>query len=644
MKDFLRKQRTALFVLLLAGICAACSDDGEPGAGEMNITQVALPEEVSAQAGDPVTIGGSGFKSGDELRLRSVLTGTTEHTARLTQVTDSSLTFEIPDDLSSGEYKVYLYRGTTFRLLGRIRFDIVSPIPDRAGMNIKGIVSCQGEPVAGVVVSDGLQVATTDAKGIYYLQSDKRNGYVFISVPGGYEVAADRTRPQFYKYLDQPAGSVEQRDFTLVRRANDRHRLVVFSDTHLANRVSDLQQFNMGFHSEMVSYLRACKAHGMPVYGIALGDLGWDQFWYDNNFDLSNYLDYIGDLSMSVFSVPGNHDNDRKVLNDDFGASAPYRRVLGPTDYSFNLGEVHYIMLDNTVYLNPTGDGSGFESRVTDEAMSWLKADLATVDRNTPVVVGMHIPLFKTPERGKSPAINLLNGAELIELLEAYDVQLLTGHAHTNFNLIYSDRLREHNIAAVSATWWWTGHTNHAGNHICRDGSPGGYKIFDVDARRITWRYKGIGLADDYQFRAYDLNRCLITKSENCPNANVSASVFTKYAGSYDQVNDKNEVLINVFDWAEDWRIEVTDLGDGKTLEPVPVRVRDPLHIISYNMTRLNRGGSTAVTFQTNWTEHAFRVTSASAVSSLKVVVTDSFGNTYAQQVDRPKKLSYMMR
>lgn len=631
-----------LLWLLLTAAMAACTDDDHNEAETMNLAQISLPAEVGAQAGDAVTIGGNGFREGDEIRLKSVLAAAHEHTAPVVEVTDASLTFLLPENLSDGEYKVYVYRGAVYRLLGRIRFSLTTTVPDVEGMNVKGCVSCEGKPIEGVVVSDGVRVTKTDARGFYYLQSDKRNGYVFISVPGGYRTQTDKTRPQFYKYLDQGVGTTEQRDFKLTRCENERHRVIVFSDVHLANRVTDLKQFDRGFHSEMAAYLRKCRNEGIPAYGIALGDLAWDQFWYENSFDLNDYHARIGDLNMPIFSVPGNHDNDRQVQGDDFRAAAPYRTVLGPTDYSFNLGKVHYILLDNVVYHNAQGDGS-FESRITQETLEWLKADLATVDKSTPIVLGMHVPLFKTPERGKEPVINLLNGAELIGLLEDYDVQVVSGHAHTNFNLVYSDRLREHNIASVCATWWWTGHTGHAGNHICRDGSPGGYKIFDMDGDRIVWRFKGIGRADDYQFRAYDLNRSQITRAEHCTNAEVTDDVFKRYAGSYDQPNNRNEVLINVFDWAEEWRIEVRDLGDSSPLTPEPVRVRDPLHIISYNMTRLNRGGNSAVTFPTSWTEHAFRVTSPSATSTLEVTVTDGFGNRYVQRVERPKGLNYMM-
>ena len=129
----------------------------------------------------------------------------------------------------------------------------------------------------------------TDAEGIYYLASDKKNGYVFISVPSGYEVDHSGTTPRFFGYLNQSASTVEQRDFALAKCDNSHHRIVVFTDVHLARRVSDRSQFQSGFLREMTDYLKSCRADNIPVYGIALGDLAWDQYWYENDYDLNDY-------------------------------------------------------------------------------------------------------------------------------------------------------------------------------------------------------------------------------------------------------------------------------------------------------------------------------------------------------------------
>ena len=89
----------------------------------------------------------------------------------------------------------------------------LNSIPDKVGMNVKGCVSCQNQGIANVVVSDGVEVTQTDANGIFYLNSGKKNGYVFISVPSNYEVATKDIFPQFFQNLSSDSSTINQCDF-----------------------------------------------------------------------------------------------------------------------------------------------------------------------------------------------------------------------------------------------------------------------------------------------------------------------------------------------------------------------------------------------------------------------------------------------
>lgn len=319
---------SAALILLMAQSTGCSKEDSEEH-GILDISDVVLLDQIYTSIGSEVSISGRGFESGDVVVLRPVLTGSAEYTAPAVLVTSTKIVFVVPDGLTSGEYKVYVSRNGQNLLLGRTTFNLLSDIPDKAGMNIKGTVTCNGEPVAGVVVSDGSEVTRTDAEGIYYLASDKKNGYVFISVPSGYEVDHSGTTPRFFGYLNQSASTVEQRDFALAKCDNSHHRIVVFTDVHLARRVSDRSQFQSGFLREMTDYLKSCRADNIPVYGIALGDLAWDQYWYENDYDLNDYQNDLKSLDFPVFSAPGNHDNDPTIANDDFAAAGPSGRSSG---------------------------------------------------------------------------------------------------------------------------------------------------------------------------------------------------------------------------------------------------------------------------------------------------------------------------
>ena len=128
----------------------------------------------------------------------------------------------------------------------------------------------------------------------------------------------------------------------------------------------------------------------------------------------------------------------------------------------------------------------------------------------------------------------------------------MTGHTHINYANRITERMTEHNIAAVCATWWWTGNYTNGRTQMCRDGAPAGYGLFEIGtagADDVQWHYQGIGKAADYQFRAYDLNRCLITRDKYCPDiknnfGTVSAEFFAQYANGYDRPRSDNTVLI----------------------------------------------------------------------------------------------------
>ena len=423
---------------LLAGVCG-CSGEGPEAGGIMDIEVLSVPSQFKGYYGDEVTLEGTGFEMTDIVLMQSVASEE-EFSAPVSGVDGTSVSFCLPEGVASGEYRLYVSRDGAKRLLGRITIVLASglDVPDKEGCNIKGFVGYNGTPLQGVAVSDGCKVTTTDRDGFYWLASEKKNGYVFVSVPSGYETEVVRTVPQFFTYLRQPADVTEQCDFNLYPRENTRHRVVVFADTHLVDRVSDRSQFQGGFMREMTAYLEQCKSENIPVYCIALGDLSWDTYWESNNYDLSDYLNDIQGLDCAVYSLPGNHDNDPSVSGDDFLAAGPFRRIIGPTDYSFNLGDIHYIMLDNVIYDNPegpSGSSHSYEVGITAEKLAWLEADLGTVDKSTPVVLCMHVPMHKAPSADGSSSYNFDGAAELEGMLSGYDVNVLTGHTHYLFNV-----------------------------------------------------------------------------------------------------------------------------------------------------------------------------------------------------------------
>jgi len=642
-----------LILLGLATTFTGCGKDSTPVdiITGLKITGVSIPSGINVLPKGDVTLTGKGFATGDQFRLTSSSDAAKVYVVSVKSVTDQTVTFALPDGISSGNFTITVLRGTESLNLGSIMINIIADtnIPDVVGMTVKGVVYCNGSGIKDVVVSDGYEVTTTDIKGIYYLASVKKNGYVFISVPGNYEVANTNNAPQFFKRLIG-GSSIEQKDFSLIQVNNSKHAVLTMADWHLANRNDDLAQFSSGFLSDVNSTISKYQAAGVKVYGLTLGDMSWDAYWYENLYALPEYLTQMFKINCTIFNTMGNHDND-PYSSGDWLAQDKYKNIIGPNYYSFNLGSVHYIVLDNVEYLN-TGGSQGvigdrtYNDIVTADQMAWLTKDLATLkDKNTPVVIAMHIPLNRNPtldvNGNQVNSLSLNNSTALISALTGFTkVHVLSGHTHINYSVENSESIMEHNTAAVCATWWWTGKSGYAGNHTCTDGSPGGYGVWDIDGTTIKWAYKSTGYDKNYQFRAYDLNKVQITAANFAPNSTDAA--LAPFAGVYASPNSSNEVLINVWGYESKWKVEVKEAGTALTVKRVTAM--DPLHIISYEAKRLNAGAAPTSSFVTGPTAHMFKVTASGPATTLEITVTDRFGNVYTETMTRPKAFTYLMK
>ena len=543
----------------------------------------------------------SGAGTDDYLLLTARNDASETHRMPVTEVDQTQgASLQTPAGFIGGMYDFTFYKNGKALDLGTAFVDVVdrTEVPQVPGSTVYGrVIDHTGKPIAGVSVSDGVFVTATDDEGRYYLSSLKQRGYVFITVPAGYRAAVNRTIPQFFRRLSGSPQTYEQRSFVLAPEANERHRMIVFTDTHLANRTNDIHQFENGFKADLRKQIAQAKAEGVSLYAMALGDLTWDEYWYKNSYQPSHYVRQMADLDIPIYNIPGNHDNDPYVA-DDFESENPWRENLGPTYYSFDIGDIHYIQLDNTLFTN-TGGAQGtvgkldYTEGLTADQLRWLEADLQRVPAGKTVFVGMHIQ-FTNRYRiadGKlswSYAMPADCRAKMLDLLSPYTVHFVTGHTHINYANRITERMTEHNIAAVCATWWWTGNYTNGRTQMCRDGAPAGYGLFEIGtagADDVQWHYQGIGKAADYQFRAYDLNRCLITRDKYCPDiknnfGTVSAEFFAQYANGYDRPRSDNTVLINVFNWNEKWKVEVREVETGNRL---PVRTGRHLRPAAYD-------------------------------------------------------------
>ena len=548
-----------------------------------------------------------------------------KHECKIVGMASKSFTIELFDGYFSDTYEVGIKRGKEYRLVGKMLLSVQTAGLDlKEGVTVYGTVSCDNKAIAGAVISDGVEVVKTDENGNYQMKSAKKYGYVFISIPEGYEVASDGILPVLHKKLLFDEKLPERVDFELYDAGNqDDYTLLVLGDMHLANRTNDRTQFSY-FVNDVNEYVSGHP--GEKIYGITLGDMTWDLYWYSNSYQFKEYLKDANKINgIDIFHTIGNHDHDMNAAGD-FNTTLKYTDVIAPDYYSFNIGDIHYVILDNILCTNSGNGDRKYDTMVSAEQLKWLEKDLSFVPKTKTIMVAMHATTGGTS-----------NISKVTSLLSGYkSVHFITGHSHRVSN---TDRISyyDHNSGAVCATWWWTGKFTDNAIHIGQDGAPGGYQIFNISGTDLKWQYKATGSPVDYQFRTYDRNSIRLTSDKYLSSAyKDNKNNFDNLAKDWSSASDDNEVYINIWNHDQNWTIEVTE--NGKRLEASRVTVMDPLHLLSYCTFAYNNSGKAVdPTFKTTGNSHTFKVTATSPTSTLEIKVTDRFGNTYTETMTRPK-------
>lgn len=650
MKNVLKYLLLALIAVSQLFACGG-SDDEKTPADNFDV-QFTVPGSVDVTEGGECTFavsgGGKSPLTTDTFILES--DAGISYVCPIVNTSSDSFTVRLADGCETGYYKVFVKRDARKKSFGRIYINIVEDIdfkPD-AGTTVYGIVSSAGVGVENVVVSDGAEVTVTNEKGIYQLKSAKKWGYVFISVPSGYEVPSVGVLPQFHRALKNSADVVERADFKLEKvDGQDSYKIFMLGDMHLANRTGDLGQFAQ-FTSDLTDYMTRHK--GEKMYALTLGDMTWDLYWYSNSYYFPQYLNTVNSQikNLQIFHTMGNHDNDFQTRSD-YDAAVKYVDQICPTYYSFNIGKVHYVVMDDIDCSSYDGSTSrNYVKSLSAEQLDWLAKDLSYVAKTTPVVVAMHAQVFYPTTSGFKIDHDPVNTLRLFDILDGYTVRFVTGHTHKLFNvtpdapIVDGHNFREYNSGSVCASWWWSGNLT-PGIHIGTDGTPGGYGIWDVTGTDFQCLYKSTGWPEEYQFRSYDLNNVHFSMADVPPMpSDISASVknaYMQYVNAYPQNND-NEVLINIWNWNSDWTLSVVD-ENRKTLPYTEVWAYDPLHIAALSVKRFNNAGlKSTPSFITDKFTHFFKVKADDADTDLVITVKDEFGNEWTENMQRPKAFS----
>lgn len=345
-----------------------------------------------------------------------------------------------------------------------------------------------GEPgIAGVGVSDGVQVMTTNADGAYSLEA-RDGSMVFVIKPGGWRTPLNSQQlPQFF-HRDTRDGVA---DFPL--RASEepaRFRVLVMTDPQ------PISLKEVGYFNQTIAGPLAGAADF--AFSVTLGDLVSDR--HELFGPLASAAARIG---IPAYNLAGNHDLDT-TLADERRSTTSFELWYGPSTYAFHYGKVLFVALNDVRYLG----GPRYIGGLRDDQFQFLENVLKTTPRDELVVLMMHIPWFY-PNPLNTETIRGADRARLYAMLQDRPHNLwLSGHTHTQRHWFHraadgwkgAEPIHEFNVAAACGSFWG-GPPDAAGIPISTmaDGTPHGYGIVTIDGAEFRTDYRAARHPADYQ-------------------------------------------------------------------------------------------------------------------------------------------------
>jgi hypothetical protein len=444
--------------------------------------------------------------------------------------------------------------------------------------------------LAGVLVSNGKDIAVTDADGRYTLPLPEE-AVIFVVKPAGFMPPVDLATnlPRFHR-LHQPDGSPASLNLTFagvpptgplppsvdfaLRRLDEptAFEVVLFTDPQPESDVE------VDFiREDVIEALAGTKAQ----FGLTSGDIMFD--------DLSLYDRYnaiIGTIGLPWWNVGGNHDLNFEAP-DRQRSRETFKRVFGPNYYAFFYSQTLFLMLDDVDYLGtdktkPHGEGV-YEGRLDATQLEFVRNVLTHTPPDTLIVMVLHIPLrtyMDIPIHASS--IEKASRDELFALFEGrrYTVSF-SGHTHTTEHHYFdaADGWKgaaphHHHVMTAVCGSWWSGPYDHRGVAYAdsRDGSPNGFHILSVDGNAYKTRFvpakepngRQIRLSIESQFHA--ANREI--KYQFRPGQLNGSPIGRATLGAA-------TLVANVFDGGPKTKVTMR-IGERPPIEMSPSRMPDP--------------------------------------------------------------------
>lgn len=399
-----------------------------------------------------------------------------------------------------------------------------------------GIRDPDEQGVKGVMVSNGKEVVLTKANGKYtfakkYYRPDMN---IFVSKPACYELPVDENNVPQFSYIHKEMGSAkglvfggleptgrppESIDFPLIKgKCKDNFTIAVSGDPQPYSNIE-------------IGYVRDTLAKELAERDdveliIVEGDVMGDDMGL-----LPRFLNNMSAANAPQYLVAGNHDLDFDADTDEDSTDS-FRNIWGPNYYSFTVGKVHFVVLDNVTYpctsTDPKGNpdarwafcdsGKTYNGRISEMQLEWLANDLAYVPQDHLIVLNYHIPTVSFIDQ-YAIKHSEDNAERLYEILgytkrkngkwrAGRPALALSGHTHTNEQLRPGELFEgwtqaSHDftmpfpqiVAGAACGSWWSGDFDEyqIPESYQRLGAPKGYYLISFNGNQYSDQFKPSG-------------------------------------------------------------------------------------------------------------------------------------------------------
>lgn len=246
--------------------------------------------------------------------------------------------------------------------------------------------------LAGITVSDGYDVVKTASDGTYNLPHNPNARFLSVTIPSGYKV----TKTHYIPLISE----VKSYDFALVKdsvQQSDFLRFIQITDTETP------------LYGPWIDNVRNYAKQQRASLIMHTGDICYEPGMLFHAKQVNSEL-----MGRPTYYTVGNHD----LVKGEYGEKL-FEDLFGPTYYSFDAGPAHFV-------VTPMPNGDYKPSYTADQIISWLKKDLAMMDKSKPLIFINH-DFFVGPD------FILKGEKEQIDLMQYNLKAWFYGHWHNNF-------------------------------------------------------------------------------------------------------------------------------------------------------------------------------------------------------------------